>query len=67
MLRAVQEKHTYRSIAREFGCAVSTVAYTVKQAKLRNEGESLRRLGRPKSYTERDRRRITRLLKLHPF
>jgi hypothetical protein len=45
----------------------STVFDTIQQNSKRNNGKSIPRPGRPKSYTERDKRHIIQLIKRDPF
>lgn len=43
-----------------------TIQYTLAQAKLRTNGESLSRLPRSESYTDKEERYILRYVRLHP-
>jgi transposase len=45
----------------------STVFNTIQRNSKRNDGKSSSRSGRPKSYTERDKRHIIQLIKRDPF
>jgi hypothetical protein len=45
----------------------STVNNTIEQIPRQNNGKSIPRPGRPKSYTERDKRHILLLIKADPF
>ncbi|KAJ8064034.1 hypothetical protein OCU04_007875 [Sclerotinia nivalis] len=53
-------------IGRELGIPQSTISYTIKQDSLRNEGASLPKKTRKKSYTERDERILIRYIRLYP-
>lgn len=46
--------------------AESTVRSTIPKASQRNEGKSISRIGRPKSYSKRDERHIIRTVRLNP-
>jgi Transposase len=46
--------------------APSTVQYTMDKSTLRNKGNNLTRKGRPKKYTERDRRQIVNFVQINP-
>ena len=56
-----------RKIAQLMNRPSSTIGDTIKQAPSRPQGASQPRSGRPKQYTERDTRRIIRLIKSKPF
>lgn len=57
---------TVHAISRDLNICVSTVKYTLAKAKERDQGNSVQRTGRPKSYTDRDERRILRIVQLEP-
>jgi IS30 family transposase len=54
-------------ISHTLGIPSSTVFETIQQNSKRDNGESSPRSGRPKSYTERDKRHIIQLIKRDPF
>jgi hypothetical protein len=54
------------SIAKDLKLTRSTVNYTLQQDELRNDGHSLPRKPRKKSYTDADERRILRHVRLNP-
>lgn len=54
-------------ISQTLGIPLSTVSETIKRNPERINGESSPRSGRPKSYTERDRRHIIRIIRRDPF
>ena len=54
------------SIAKDLKLTRSTVNYTLQQDELRNDGHSLPRKPRKKSYTNTDERRILRHVRLNP-
>ena len=56
---------TQREIAKDLKIPKSTIHYTLKQALLRNDGESLVRAGAPTLSTDRDERMILRYIRLH--
>jgi hypothetical protein len=54
------------SITKDLKLTRSTVNYTLQQDELRNDGHSLPRKPRKKSYTDTDERRILRHVRLNP-
>jgi Transposase len=46
--------------------APTTVQYTLDKSTQRNEGNTLIRKGRPKKYTERDKRHIIHFIRVYP-
>jgi len=54
------------TIARDLLLTRSTVQYTLKQDPLRNDGESLPRKPRERSYTDADERVLLRHVRLNP-
>ncbi len=54
-------------ISQTLGIPLSTVSETIKKNPERINGESIPRSGRPRSYTERDRRHIIRIIRRDPF
>jgi transposase len=54
-------------ISRNLQIPRSTVIDTIQQKSKRDDGKSSPRPGRPKSYTERDKRHIIQLIKRDPF
>jgi transposase len=61
-----EEGASIAKIARDLKCHESTVTYTIQQERLRNEGASLVRASRKKSYSDRDERNILRYVRLNP-
>jgi Transposase len=53
-------------IADTLNLAPTTVQYTLDKSTQRNEGNTQTRKGRPKKYTERDKRRIIHFVRVHP-
>jgi DDE superfamily endonuclease/Transposase len=53
-------------IADTLNLAPSTVQYTIDKSTLRNKGNTLTRKGRPKKYTNRDRRQIVNFVRINP-
>ena len=53
-------------IARTFNRPDSTVRNTLKIDRLRNEGNTRRRTGRPREYSDRDVRNLVKYVRLHP-
>jgi hypothetical protein len=54
-------------ISRNLQIPRSTVVDSIQQNSKQNDGKSIPRSGRPKSYTERDKRHIIQLIKRDPF
>ena len=67
IIQAHMDGVSIRKIAQLMNRPSSTIGDTIKQAPSRPQGASQPRSGRPKQYTERDTRRIIRLIKSKPF
>jgi transposase len=61
-----EEGFAIRDISTHTKISKSTIKKTVKIDLYRNGGNSLRRTGRPKKYTERDKCQIIRFVQIHP-
>jgi len=67
ILQASRDGYSAHQIAQDFDREPSTITRWLKKASSQPQGQSLPRTGRPKSWSVRDQRRITRLIRQHPF
>ena len=58
-----KEGYTYRQIAERIGCSFQHVGYILKRFQETGMFEDRHRTGRPKIYTDRDARNLTKLVK----
>lgn len=66
ILQQVDENTSYRKIASEQGCSISTVSRTVQRQRDHHTRNSLPRSGRPRKFSDRDIRSIIRQMREDP-